>query len=156
MTTDGLTPSQEDALRDVAQMFADEGQNAETVATRLRLYAVEWNIHYLETDIIQISEEAVEARTEALATGQPGTPGNWAERKESDRRQNDRRQGERRKTDRRKRDRRRTGFTALVAKFLRVGKEERRKGERRKGEERRLGNRRHMTRRLIVRRRKDR
>ena len=114
MTTDGLTPSQEDALRDMAQIFADEGHNAEKVATQLRLYAVEWNIHYLETDIIQISEEAVEARTEALSTGQPGTSSNWADRKKSDRRHDDRRQGERRKADRRKRDRRPFGIRTLI------------------------------------------
>ena len=155
MATDGLTPSQEDALRDVAQMFADEDHNAETVATQLRLYAIEWNIHYLETDIIQIAEEAVEARATAGSAGQPGTSGARTDRK-PDRRQGERRKGERRKADRRKRDRRRTGFAALVANFFRFGKEERRKGDRRTGGERRQDNRRHMTRRLIVRRRKDR
>jgi hypothetical protein len=156
MAIDRMTPSQEDALREVAQKFAAEDHNAETVATHLRLYAIEWNIHYLETDIIQISEEAVEARATAVSTGQPGATGAWTDRKKPDRRQGERRQGERRKVDRRKRDRRRTGFSALAANFLRFGKEERRKGERRTGEERRLGNRRHSTRRLIVRRRKDR
>ena len=156
MAIDRMTPSQEDALRAVAQKFADQDHNAEKVATQLRLYASEWNIHYLETDIIQIAEEAVEARATAVSTGQTGATGAWTDRMKSDRRQGERRQGERRKADRRKRDRRRTGFAALVANFFRFGKEERRKRDRRTGEERRKDNRRYMTRRLIVRRRRDR
>ena len=156
MASDRMTPSQEDALRDVAQKFADQDHDAELVATRLRVYAMEWHIHYTETDIIQIAEEAVEARAKHVAATTAKNSSVWIERKAGDRRKGERRKGERRRGERRTLDRRRKGFAGLVADFFRFGKGDRRRSDRRRSIDRRRGNRRHNNRRLFVRRRTDR
>ena len=156
MAFDRMTPLQEDALRDVAQKFADQDHDAEMVATRLRVYAMEWHIHYTETEVIQIAEEAVAERAKLVSFQATKNASVWIERKGSDRRKGERRQGERRRGARRKPDRRRKGFAALVMEFFRFGKGERRRSDRRARADRRRGNRRHNNRRLFVRRRTDR
>ena len=145
MAEERRTQAQDDAMREIARQAAEQEQDADIVAERLRLYAAQWYIPFLEFEVLKMAEDAVAAR-KLLESTQAAPVAGWVERK-----QGERRKGERRKGDRRKGDRRRTGLSSMLNSLSRLGSPDRRRWERRSGVERRQRARRH-----IVRRRSDR
>ena len=140
-----MTIAQEELLNQRAREWAAQGQPPEAMADRLREFAIDWNISFLEYELERIAETALSASGAGGAPAAAPTPPQSGQvgRAKTDRRQTQRRQGERRKTD--ERTRKRGGLLSRV-----VGGDGPRPGERRSSD------RRQTDRRQRVRRKADR